>query len=503
MTTLAVELTASRLLGGIFGTSNLVWASVIGLILIYLTLGYFLGGRWADRHPNTYTFYRILLWAAFASGLVPLFSRPVLRAAANAFDALDIGILLGAFVSVLVLFVIPITLLGTISPFAIRLALTDTKEAGRISGRIYALSTLGSFIGTFLPVLFFIPRFGTMRTFLIFSFFLMAVAFIGLLQSQGWRKSAKWLILPLLLMIAASIWASASIKNSTGMIFEQETAYNYIQVLDIEGSRYLRLNEGQGIHSRFTPDQYDFRGPWLQFMVAPFFNTPPFNTDQVKSIAIIGLAAGTSARQASEVFGEIPIDGYELDPSIISVGQEYFEMTMPNLNAIPQDGRWGLEHSEGKYSLIQIDAYRPPYIPWHLTTLEFFHITRDHLTVDGALAINVGRAPQDRGLIEVLVATLQEVYASVHVMDVPNTFNSLVYATVQPTSFAQLTQNYDHLLKQEAHPLLLTAIERTLANQQLTPSGGSVLTDDLAPIESIVNAMVINFIFSGDLEELQ
>ena len=119
------------------------------------------------------------------------------------------------------------------------------------------------------------------------------------------------------------------------------------------------------------------------------------------------------------------------------------------------------------------------------------------------MAINVGRAPQDRGLIEVLVATLNEVYSSVHVMDVPNTFNSLVYASVQPTSFAQLTQNYDLLLEKNAHPLLLTAIQRSLEYQQLTPIGGQIMTDDLAPIESIVNAMVINFIFSDDLQELK
>ena len=88
MTTLAVELTASRLLGNVFGTSNLVWASIIGLILIYLTAGYFLGGRWADRSPNSHTFYRIMLWGAFTAGLVPLVSRPVLRFAADAFDQL-------------------------------------------------------------------------------------------------------------------------------------------------------------------------------------------------------------------------------------------------------------------------------------------------------------------------------------------------------------------------------------------------------------------------------
>ncbi len=504
MVTLAVELTASRLLGNVFGTSNLVWASIIGLILIYLTAGYFIGGRWADRSPRFDTFYKNLLWGAFTAGVAPLVARPVLRAAADAFDQLQVGVLAGSFVSVLVLFVVPITLLGTISPFAIRLAMSDKQHAGRISGRIYAISTLGSFIGTFLPVLLFIPIYGSTATFLIFSFYLMAVALIGLGRAQGWGAAARWLLLPLLLAVLAALWARGNLKTTAGQIYETESAYNYIQVLEFDGTRYLRLNEGQGIHSVYNPDILDYRGPWEQFLAAPFFNAPPYQPEDVQSIAVIGLAAGTNAREATAVFGGLPIDGYELDPKIVEVGQKYFGMTMPNLNVITQDGRWGLEHSDRTYSLIEIDAYRPPYIPPHLTTVEFFQLCRDHLAANGALAINVGRAPNDRRLIDALVATLQQVFASVHVMDVPNTFNSLVYATLQPTSFDNLQANYDLLAaRSDVNPLLLTSIERTLQYQQPTPSDGLVLTDERAPIEWIVNSMVLRFVLSGEIEQLQ
>jgi spermidine synthase len=189
---------------------------------------------------------------------------------------------------------------------------------------------------------------------------------------------------------------------------------------------------------------------------------------------------------------------------IIEVGRDYFGMTMPNLNAIAEDGRWGLENSGKQYSLIEIDAYRPPYIPPHLTTLEFFQLCHSHLEKDGALAINVGRAPRDRRLIDALVTTLLEVFPSVHVMDVPDTFNSIVYATVQPTTFANLEANYSALARAEnVHPLLLDSIERTLAYRQATPTGGQMLTDDHAPIEWIINTMVLNFITSGDIETLQ
>ncbi|MCC7512511.1 MAG: fused MFS/spermidine synthase, partial [Anaerolineae bacterium] len=173
MTTLAAELAAGRLIGNVFGTSNLVWAAIIGLILIYLTLGYSLGGRWADANPTPYAMYRVLAWGAFTLGVVPFVAGPVLRAAANAFDGLQLAVLGGAFAAVLILFIIPVTLLGTISPFAIRLSLDDPAHAGVTSGRIYAVSTLGSFIGTFLPVLVLIPTIGTTRTFLVFSLFLL------------------------------------------------------------------------------------------------------------------------------------------------------------------------------------------------------------------------------------------------------------------------------------------------------------------------------------------
>jgi MFS family permease len=176
MTSLAIEFGASRLLGNTFGTSNLVWASIIGLILIYLTVGYFIGGRWADRSPRPQTMYAVLAWGGFTSGLIPFIARPVLRLAADAFDQLQVGILFGSFTAVLILFIVPVTLLGTISPFAIRLAIVDSRQAGRISGQIYAISTLGSFLGTFLPVLVLIPFVGTTYTFLAFSLFLTLVA---------------------------------------------------------------------------------------------------------------------------------------------------------------------------------------------------------------------------------------------------------------------------------------------------------------------------------------
>jgi spermidine synthase len=503
MTTLAAELAASRLIGNIFGTSNLVWASIIGLILIYLTAGYFIGGRWADRSPHPETMFKVLAWGAFTLGIVPFVAQPVLRAAATAFDGLDVGVLLGSFVAVLVLFIVPITLLGTISPFAIRISVKDTSTTGNVAGSLYAISTLGSFLGTFLPVLVFIPLIGTTRTFLVFSLFLLFVAIAGLGLAAGRRTALIYLWMPLVLAIIALLWSGGGLKQSKGQVFETESAYNYIQVIKDGDFYFLRLNDGQGIHSVYHPTQLYYGGPWEQFLVGPYFNTPPYTPQMVKRIAIVGLAAGTTARQATAVYGPIPIDGFEIDPEIVSVGRKYFGMTMPNLNVIVQDGRWGLEQSPYKYTIIGVDAYRPPYIPPQMTTQEFFQIAFDHLDTDGVLTVNVGRSPNDRRLIDGLATTIATVFPSVYVMDIPGTLNSMIYATRQPTKAENLSLNLNALQKRgDVHPLLIRAVETALVNLQPGYQTTMVFTDDKAPIEWITNRMIINFVLHGDTEIL-
>jgi spermidine synthase len=504
MASLAIEMAASRLLGNVFGTSNLVWASIIGLILIYLTIGYFLGGKWADRHPSHRVFYTILIWAALTIALVPIIAHPVLRLAADAFDELQLGILFGSFLSVIILLIVPITLLGTASPFAIRLAVHDNQGVGSVSGRIYAISTLGSFVGTFLPVLILIPLIGTNYTFLTFSGLLLGVALLGLWQSSGWKAVLPYVWAPLLVG-ALFFWGiQGNNKATKGQIYETESAYNYIQVLEQDGYRLLRLNEGQGIHSIYNPDQLNYNGPWEQVSIAPFFNAAPYDPDKVKSMAIVGLAAGTTARQATAIYGPILIDGFEIDPKIVEVGRKFFNMNEPNLNVIVQDGRWGLQHSQRRYQVISIDAYRPPYIPPQMTTREFFEITRQHLTEDGVVVINVGRAPNDRELINALSSTLLTVFPSIHVVDVPNAFNSVIFATVQPTQDENLLQNFTNLAaKGNIHPLLLQSMQLAIANLQPPPEPGMVFTDDLAPIEWITNNMVLKFLLADKVETIQ
>src|SRR5258708_3140034 len=474
MTTLAVELSASRLLGSVFGTSNLVWANIIGLILIYLTAGYFIGGRIADRWPYHVTLYRLIAWGAFPSGLVPLLGRPVLGAAGQAVAGLDAGVALGSFIAVLVLFSVPVTLLGCVSPFAIRLALRDVQDAGQTAGRMYAISTLGSILGTFVPVLYLIPEVGTSRTFIYFAEALIVVALIGLTLH---RRRAMWHLIwmPVVVLVLALLALNGPLRaagpNET-LLYEKDSAYNYIQVVQLKNAqgtlpaktRVLLLNEGQGYHSVYNPDQSYFGGTWDMFMVAPFFNPAPYNPQNIKNLCIVGLAAGTIAHQYTTALGTgVQIDGIEIDPDIVNAGRKFFDMNEPNLNVIIQDGRLALHQSTKHYNVIGIDAYRVPYVPWNLTTVEFFRDVRDHLTADGVAVINVCRTvsvsthTQDRRLVHALTHTMQQVFPTVHTIDIPNSFNTILVGTMKPTEQSNLAANLK-TLPADTSPLLRAAL---------------------------------------------
>ncbi|MAS34227.1 MAG: spermine synthase [Anaerolineaceae bacterium] len=505
MSTLALELSASRLLGNVFGTSNLIWANVIGLMLLYLSVGYFIGGRWADRSPQFNTLFRIILWASFLSALIPLLARPVLRTAASAVFGAEAGVALGSFVSVLVLFSIPVTLLGCVSPFAIRLAVSNVSSTGKTAGQIYALSTIGSLVGTFLPVLVLIPQVGTFMTFIVFAALLYLVAFFGLWQQQP-RSALVTLWMPVVIGLLIGLVLNGPLRAAAAgaeILYDDDSAYNYIQVQqDANGYRYLYLNEGQGIHSQWHPDIYSYQRTWSFFLTAPYFNNPPYRPDEVESLAIVGLAGGTIARQYSHIYGDIPIDGIEIDPDIIEVSKQFFGMDeLPKLTTYAEDGRLVLNQLSKKYSLIAVDAYRPPYIPWHLTTVEFFQELKQHLPDDGVVAINVGRTDTDRRLVDALTATMLEVFPSVHAMDVPLSFNTILVATDQPTEASNLAANLA-LLPADASPVLRDAL--TLGIQHIVPAQASdlVFTDDHAPVETLVDSLVLNFLLAGGAEQL-
>ena len=369
------------------------------------------------------------------------------------------------------------------------------SSAGNVAGGLYALSTVGSLMGTFLPVLVLVPNIGTRNTFFLFAFLLMAISLAGLfwaVKARAW----PYLLMPVVLAGLIVALPGGIIKPITSgkLLHETESAYNYIQVVQFGSEVWLKLNEGQGVHSIYDPDSVRVGGIWDFFLIAPYFNNPPYTADKVGSLALLGSAAGTVAKEYTAVYGPIPIDGAEIDPEIIRVGREYFEMNEPNLNAVAQDGRYFLANSHRNYDVIAIDAYRPPYIPFHLTTREFFRLCKEHLTDQGVVAINVGRTRSDWSLVEVLASTLKAEFPNVYTVDLAapgyDLINVLVVATRQPTRLENLAANSelleDALLQQVAAEALPRAAEFTEPTL--------VFTDDRAPVEQVVHGLILSFV---------
>ena len=517
MTVLATELSASRLLDPFFGNSLIIWANLIGLVLVYLSVGYWLGGKWADKSPFPKTYFQIIAWGAFLVGIIPPISRPILQWSLDGFATFDAGILIGSLLSVLLLFSLPMILLAMSSPFAIRLAVQEVSDAGAVAGKIYALSTLGSILGTFLPVLVFIPNIGTRRTFLLFSIVLLLVALGGLFQISR-KMGLAYLSLLFLLVIISVLTASNTIKTSEYAIFESESQYNYIQVEKVGDDVLLRLNEGEGIHSVYNPNYIMAGGIWDYFLMAPFFNPAPYTENQVQSLLMIGSAAGTIPKEYTAGFGEIPIDGVELDPAISQAGRDFFAMNETNLNTVNQDGRYFLNTTDKSYDVIAVDAYRPPYIPFQLTTQEFFAEIYKHLNDDGVMAINAGRAENDYSLVVALGSTMKAVFPNVYVIDAPSgdlsLGNSLVVATKNPTRLSDFLENIPNLendiLHQMAQRTVNTRVwEISCQNDSPFRAGVNALpdalpaqcsqpfTDDQAPVEQVLHQLILRYLLSG------
>ena len=492
MASLAIEFGASRLLAPYFGASLYVWGTLIGLVLVYLSIGYVIGGRLADRRPSASLLFQLTAWAGLWIGLIPLIAYPILLASQQGFATLSAGLFLGTLLGVLLLFAVPTILLGCVSPFAIRLLLRDVHTGGNTAGAVYALSTGGSILGTFLPVFWLIPTFGTRPTLIIFSVALLLLSVTGL-----WREPKKrFYALFVLAVLAATAFLPQGIKPPEvgRLVFERESAYNYIQVVQDRTKTELILNEGQAIHSIYDSSAMTTGGPWDYFLLAPYFRPAQATEPVPRRIAILGLAGGTAAREYDVAFGEsLKVTGVEIDPAILDVAHRYFHLNQPNVHAVIQDARYWLatQPAAAKYDVIVMDAYQQPYIPFHLTTREFFTLAARHLAPGGVVVVNAGRTDTDYRLVEALASTMHAVYRDVFLVDVPRFTNTVVYGTSDQTSL----DDVEHNLALAQEPLVKQVADSALGDGQLRVSAyhSRAYTDDLAPVERLIDSIIFNY----------
>jgi spermidine synthase len=474
---LGAEIAAARLMAPWFGASTIVWANTIAIVLLSLSVGYALGGRLADRDPRPEGLARIVLVASMLLAVVPFVSGPFLRLAATAVDQLSAAIFVGSLVGVGVLLAIPLLLLGMVSPYALRLAVDTVDATGRTAGRLYAISTVGSLLGTFLAALLLIPFVGTRRTFLIFA---GAMALAALPQLGRWRTRAAVVPAGILALISLPTGTIKAAGTSDRVIWEAETDYQYARVLQApDGERTLELDEGYAAHSVYRPGRWLTGNYWDEMLALSLAGeqAPP------RSVAILGAAAGTSARQLGHYFPQARIDAVELDGELTKVGRDLFDLHGPHLHTYTAEARPWLYASTRRFDVIMVDAYRQPYIPFYLTTEEFFALVRDRLEPGGLVIVNVAQPDGSSSLEKVLAATMRTAFGDSAVWrDHSQQVNTMLVGSTASDPAGRL-----RAAAATVPADLATVVSNAASRLAPALTGGQVFTDDRAPVEWLVD----------------
>ncbi len=472
MCIMAIELCASRLMAPFFGTSTFVWTNIIGIIMIALSAGYMIGGRLADRKPRLEILLMLLLAACAFLIVLPFVASPLVRGLASLMENFNSSfsfIFFGSLSAIAILFSPPIVIMGMTSPFLIRI-IAESDQVGNSAGRIFGISTIGSVIGTFLPVLIFIPTLGTGKTIMLFAAVLLVVTALGFTR----RKIA------LLSVIAfvPFLFSVPSMRETAGKIYSTESAYQYIEVLDRGSYRYLAYNDAVGFQTVANKNSV-LTG--LNYYYDYYSLLPFLLKDHPKRALIIGLGGGIIANQLHYFRPEIELDGVEIDPKVIAIARTYFSLTGA-ANVFNQDGRIFASRGKSKYDIVIIDAYtQQVYIPFHLTTREFFNEVKRGLANDGVVAMNVSSAREDSPLIQSISNTLRLVFGHVYRLRIPGSFDNLVLASDRSVDFAALTAAEGTELRNIAKFSQLNFRESAYDDRY------EPLTDDRAPIEHMVD----------------
>lgn len=488
MAVMAMEIAAARLLAPYFGTSSFVWTNIIAVVLIALSIGYYVGGKLSDKKPDV----RVLLWLILGAGLIflviPWLVKPLsslVTINTLTIESASVVIFLGSLLVTSLLFAFPLMILGMTSPFIIKLSTIDRQDIGNTAGSIFAISTVGSIIGTFLPTLWFIPVFGTRTTITFFACLLIVLALSALIS----RK--RWLVFLVVLLIPLTTAEASTLKETEGLVAEDESVYQYIQVVrDDRDNFYLIFNEGGGVQSIYNKNvvltEVDY---FNYFALLPYL----VDSSGEKNILNIGLAGGTLSRLLTTFFpDEVRIDGVEIDRKVIDLARRFFALDHPRTAVHNQDGRMFLRFSDKKYDIIVVDAYSQElYIPWTLTTREFWTEARDHLQDRGLVAINVNATSPDSSLLQTIINTMSSVFNHTYVTKIARdgSWNYMITGSRISLPFSDL-------------PLLTERIElQELARQAAYDtreipfdSRVTVLTDDRAPVEFMTDAMIFHYL---------
>ncbi len=481
---MASELSASRLVAPFFGTSTPVWALLIGTVLSAMAVGQLIGGRLAGRAAPggdgpLKLLSGLLLLAAVLVALLPVVGRPVMGGAMELMRGGSIGTLAASALGVNAVLALPMAALGAAGPVLLHQAVESREETGRVAGRIYALGTAGSLLGTWLSGLLLIPMLGTRTTLWLCAGGLALLGAFGLLKGMA---RAGGMAAVLLLVGLGLVLPQGPIKPRPGSIYEAETVGNYVQVTEDGNMRALYLNDGYAIQSLYPLDgSLPLFDVWGYYGAAPAWTTGGVP----ERVLLLGLGGGTSARILRELYPSAEIVGVELDPQVVEAGQRFLGMPT-DIQVEVEDARAWLAQDASRYDLILVDAFQFPYVPFQLCTVEFFQSLEDHLAPGGTALLNVGRDADSYEVVHALAATLAEVFPHVRGADVRNGSNTILLGSQHGGD------DDAGLAALDLEPRALARLRRLTppAAWQVDPSA-PLLTDDRAPVELLTDMIVL------------
>ena len=481
-----------RILARYFGSGLDAWAAVISVCLAGISIGYFVGGKIADRYQS----WRVLGLLILTAGVLGSLLEYLAVWAGETLLQIDAALSWHPYIAAFIACFLPNITLGTVLPQAIRLQARQLEHVGATAGRIAAMSEVGSIVGVVMTAQLFIPELGVLQT----LYGLAAVlAILGVsLMAAGRKLAAAGLAAAMLLAAPA---ADAQIQ------FRDYSAYHHIVVEDQGRERILRFD--QFIQSKMSLDN-PYEGGWEY---KEYFHVPMILNPTIDRALFIGLGGGTGPKDFLRDYPHVEIDAVEIDPMVVDVAREYFYLPdHPRLNVEVQDGRAFLRRNRRPYGTIAVDAYASggqygAYLPYHLATKEFFELCKENLTPGGALTFNaVGQyGGLNASSIRDINATIRSVFDVVYVFQAGTSWNTVFVAMKtegvardperqwpngpwldqHPLNGQQLRQLTEGLL--EHGFLSIDSLPRRVAQFSRAHrfhGGGDILTDDHAPVDT-------------------
>lgn len=408
---LILEIIGTRIMSPFYGTTIFVWSSLITVTLGAIALGYYIGGRLIDRYP----FIKTMSFVVAASSLFLFIPMKIDQWVLPATDSF--GLRFGPLVATTILFFLPLFLLGMVGPMAIRLLVKEVSQSGRVAGKVFALSTVGSVAGAMLAGFFLFPHFSITTIFNTVGLVLLVLGGGGIILAGEGFPRINIGLLAALIVIAVSFLAMPKFEHQDNYTFrlhhQEQSRYGDLKVMTVGGSYCLTLN---GLTQSCT-DTAD-KGPSFSNVLEmvgvvnkEFLITPKPESFRV---LLIGVGAGDMFKVLSS---SVTVDAVEIDPQILELAREYFDLhPTTSQKIIIDDGRRFLRQTKETYDFILFDAYAGGYLPPHFLSQEAFRIFAEKLKPGGTLVMNVAARPStdDRLLISI-VRTAQSVFPSVAV----------------------------------------------------------------------------------------